>query len=332
MAIRNLKQSELRVIIEQSLRDCGWNFFTEQKTHPHQIHAFNEINSLPLKLYIRNCTHGGGAKRPKDEFRIQITGAKLEIDPTRINLLLGWHSGYSLFVGWDLFYHVNQRSKSPSMQVKEAILEQAVSNEFAIQKKSNDEIVVAFQPTFLTEYAQQRDLIHGIVRNNRDLKILENISSFSKFETKFTIEKVSNKERRLAFRQILQRTRDASFSKRVLNAYGSKCAMCGIQLRLVDAAHIVPVAIDGSTDETSNGIALCALHHRAFDNGFVSFNEKFRIQVSNQMLKNLKFENMDGGLNRFKGNLRSAILLPPEPSLRPKKKYIQQARQIRGWT
>lgn len=59
--------------------------------------------------------------------------------------------------------------------------------------------------------------------------------------------------------------RDASFGKSVVEAYGSKCAMCGLNHGLVSGAHILPVSAVGSIDQPINGVALCENHHRAFD-------------------------------------------------------------------
>jgi hypothetical protein len=59
--------------------------------------------------------------------------------------------------------------------------------------------------------------------------------------------------------------RDRRFSRRVVNAYGGGCAMCGLSVGLVQGAHIYPVAAPGSYDEVWNGLALCGNHHLAFD-------------------------------------------------------------------
>lgn len=59
--------------------------------------------------------------------------------------------------------------------------------------------------------------------------------------------------------------RDARFSRRVIIAYNARCAMCGLDADLVQAAHIYPAAAPGSHDEPWNGIALCPNHHLAFD-------------------------------------------------------------------
>ncbi len=59
--------------------------------------------------------------------------------------------------------------------------------------------------------------------------------------------------------------RDARFARSVLEAYGARCAMCGLNMGLVVGAHILPASVLGSSDVATNGLALCENHHRAFD-------------------------------------------------------------------
>ncbi|MBC7592367.1 MAG: HNH endonuclease [Kineosporiaceae bacterium] len=66
-------------------------------------------------------------------------------------------------------------------------------------------------------------------------------------------------------RTVTSLVRDSKFSGAVLDAYARRCAMCGLGLGLVQGAHIYPASAPGSRDETSNGLALCANHHLAFD-------------------------------------------------------------------
>jgi putative restriction endonuclease len=69
-----------------------------------------------------------------------------------------------------------------------------------------------------------------------------------------------------------RRPRDPRFRKAVLTAYGYRCAVCGLGLRLgpqsvaLDAAHIRWHAA-GGPDEVTNGLCLCVLHHKLFDLG-----------------------------------------------------------------
>lgn len=71
---------------------------------------------------------------------------------------------------------------------------------------------------------------------------------------------------------IRTRRRDPSFRERVLRAYGYRCCVCGFDLRIgnvsagLEAAHIQWFQAEGP-DVESNGLALCALHHKIFDLG-----------------------------------------------------------------
>ncbi|MGN6245743.1 MAG: HNH endonuclease [Motilibacteraceae bacterium] len=81
--------------------------------------------------------------------------------------------------------------------------------------------------------------------------------------------------------------RDARFSRRVLDAYDRRCAMCGLGLSLVQGAHIYPASAPGSPDEPWNGISLCANHHAAFDRHLVAVEPEthrivFRDDVAQQ--------------------------------------------------
>ena len=82
---------------------------------------------------------------------------------------------------------------------------------------------------------------------------------------------------------------DLTFRRAVLDAYDHRCAVCGLDLRIadtplgLDAAHI-RWHTAGGPDDTSNGLALCALHHHTFDRGAIglerSSSEDFRVVVS----------------------------------------------------
>ncbi|MBU3738247.1 MAG: restriction endonuclease [Rhodoferax sp.] len=68
------------------------------------------------------------------------------------------------------------------------------------------------------------------------------------------------------------RRRDPAFRERVLRAYEYRCCVCGFDLRIgnvsagLEAAHIQWFTADGPDVET-NGMAMCALHHKIFDLG-----------------------------------------------------------------
>ena len=70
--------------------------------------------------------------------------------------------------------------------------------------------------------------------------------------------------------------RDARFGRQVVAAYDGLCAMCEIDLDLVQGAHIYPASAPFSPDKTWNGLSLCANHHLAFDRHMVWVNPSDR--------------------------------------------------------
>ncbi len=82
-----------------------------------------------------------------------------------------------------------------------------------------------------------------------------------------------------------RRLHQRAFRERVLDAYQSQCAFCRLRKApLLDAAHIRPDA-EGGEPVISNGIALCKLHHAAFDRHFVAVEPStYRILVQPHIL------------------------------------------------
>jgi putative restriction endonuclease len=82
-----------------------------------------------------------------------------------------------------------------------------------------------------------------------------------------------------------KKSRDPNFRDRVLKAYGDQCAVCGVRMQILraplglEAAHVRWVAFDGP-DDVTNGVALCALHHKAFDLGAFTIEPGGRLLIS----------------------------------------------------
>jgi putative restriction endonuclease len=90
-------------------------------------------------------------------------------------------------------------------------------------------------------------------------------------------------ERRYAVRQTRVRLHQARFRGRVVPAYSSQCAICRLkELRLLDAAHILG-DVEGGEPAISNGLSLCAIHHRAFDQNLVGVSPDYIVHVSRRL-------------------------------------------------
>lgn len=88
-----------------------------------------------------------------------------------------------------------------------------------------------------------------------------------------------------AVRSVRVRRAQSLFRATVLASYDFACAISGISVpALLDAGHIIPWANDPSRRiDPRNGIALSALHERAFDRGLITISEDLRVVVSGRL-------------------------------------------------
>jgi len=86
-------------------------------------------------------------------------------------------------------------------------------------------------------------------------------------------------------RSTQKKARDPQFRVNVLRAYDFQCAICGFDLKLdarplgLEAAHIRWRQANGP-DDISNGISLCALHHKMLDKGAIHISADLRLFVA----------------------------------------------------
>jgi putative restriction endonuclease len=83
-----------------------------------------------------------------------------------------------------------------------------------------------------------------------------------------------------------RRLHQQAFREQVLDAYREQCAICHLRHQeLLDAAHIVADAEDEGDPVVSNGLALCKLHHAAFDSFFLTVRPDYTIEVRRSILE-----------------------------------------------
>ncbi|WP_408959424.1 HNH endonuclease [Natrinema sp. 74] len=130
------------------------------------------------------------------------------------------------------------------------------------------------------------------------------------------------------FNKTQRRARDSAFTEAVRDAYDERCAVCGSKRVSpagnpeVEAAHIYPKSMNGR-DHVQNGIALCKLHHWAFDCGWISLSDDYEILV--------KDESGLDGYDEFSPLEEDRIRLPEEDDKRPHPKFLAEHRQMNGF-
>ena len=122
-----------------------------------------------------------------------------------------------------------------------------------------------------------------------------------------------------SFRETRIRVHQARFRGMVLPAYESQCAICRLkEERLLDAAHIIPDSDPDGAAAIHNGLSLCSIHHRAFDEDLVGISPDYEVRVAERLL-----DDHDGPmLDLLKTFHRRSLLLPSRTNHRPSQEHL----------
>lgn len=319
-----------RAILE-AISECGAVGFPVQSSsaHPRVYLVAHSSRQTSLWVYCWNLTHGGRKSLP-DEYRIQMTTVEspLPMNPDGHTLLLGYEPDHEVFAGFDLERHRTFTSGSPSVQVSIPTLNDCLQDGLAFQTKSNDDIAIGVRSDHLLFYCQNARELHRLGDDSKYLETAELAVKAQEFN-ELEIQELPE-QRQLVIRETARWSRSSTFTKQVLNAYDNRCAVTRRKLRLVDAAHILPVkAGDQSIDTVRNGIALSPTFHRAFDRGLIYLDESMFMRLNSSAADDLARQGLDTGINSFTAHL-GKIHLPYDSAQHPDPYYIRLANSYRG--
>jgi putative restriction endonuclease len=92
-------------------------------------------------------------------------------------------------------------------------------------------------------------------------------------------------ERKYAVRETRVRLHQGRFRALVLQAYRDRCTICRLrELRLLDAAHIVQDVDPKGLAEIPNGLSLCSIHHRAYDQDLVGVSPDYEVHLAPRLI------------------------------------------------
>ena len=290
-------------------------------------------------VFLWTVTGGGGGPevRSENERRIQLTGVEGLRQGARGRIILGgWSPEFGVYVFWDARRHVQFSENSPSLQVGASTLEEASHIGIATQvrpSREGTEVVVAVHPDSLLWYVHQGEPLHDTEDAATD--VAELIDPTPEVEDSILNSDATpdGAVRRRRLVETMQLYREGRFRPAVLRAYRYRCAMCGYSLKLVDSAHIIPVADPRSNDHVTNGIALCKLHHGAFDTALIGVKSDYSIIVNPERIANLTTLDRVHGLEDFTArlDLPKSITLPRVPDMRPNREFLVTGLQARHW-
>ncbi len=121
----------------------------------------------------------------------------------------------------------------------------------------------------------------------------------------------------------LVRLHQASFRHRVLQAYRARCAVCRLShTELLDAAHIVPDCDPMGRPSVTNGLALCKLHHAAFDRHFLGIRPDLTVELRRDVLEEVDGPMLTHGLQEF--HQKKLLVVPDSPNLKPGAEFLEE--------
>jgi len=133
------------------------------------------------------------------------------------------------------------------------------------------------------EFFQNREAL--IFESERILADKENQTIENKYKELFT--DIANLKGETRLREVKTRVNQSFFRKLIMVSYDYTCCITGIkQPDLLIASHIRPWGIDVENRlNPCNGLALNALHDKAFDNGLITITTDYHIKISSILLK-----------------------------------------------
>lgn len=126
--------------------------------------------------------------------------------------------------------------------------------------------------------------------------------------------------RRYATREAHYRLHQHRFRENVLRAYSRRCAVCRLrETTLLQAAHIIEDRDPLGSAAVVNGIALCAIHHLAYDRNLLGIAPDGVVHIATRLL-----EEIDGPMLRIglQGFHQASINLPRDRRDRPDPKRL----------
>jgi putative restriction endonuclease len=129
--------------------------------------------------------------------------------------------------------------------------------------------------------------------------------------------------RRYATRLAVVRLHQAGFRQRVLSAYRKSCTVCSLKHpELLDAAHII-----GDKEETgelavSNGLAMCKIHHAAFDRNILGIRPDHVVEIRGDILRETDGPMLKHGLQEL--HWSELAVLPARATDQPDAQRLEQ--------
>ncbi|MFD6858151.1 HNH endonuclease [Rhodococcus sp. NPDC060090] len=127
--------------------------------------------------------------------------------------------------------------------------------------------------------------------------------------------------RRYVMAETKRRLHQPVFRATVMRAYETRCTVCALgHGELLDAAHIVPDSDDGGIAAVTNGLAMCKIHHAAYDVHILGITPDLVVEIRKDLLDEIDGPMLEHGLKERHG--QKLMVVPPARGDRPDRELL----------
>ena len=332
------KIRNLYYFLYDSIAKYSVDFSFELRDNPSIV----RLNGRRYSIHI-SYIHDSGKTRKDDELRKQVSRGVRDYQENRLQdgcsvAFIGVNADMSVFVAWDPTHVLSlQAETTASVYAKQFQIDDVKSQSkfisvypFQSQFLREERRTIAMPTQALGYYLENLTDLHRLPEDDSIVEqMLRNYRESSSVEGQFPVEVPVGSERLRFVHTSRSYRRDPIFRSSVLSAYGYQCCICSRQLGIVEAAHIIPYSEDESSNEVSNGLALCVEHHNLYDGGLLLPGPGQEIYYNRLRAEYLCDTNQDRGLEGVREYSNKSFAIPDDKRLQPKDSYLEKGMVIR---
>ncbi len=334
-----LHSSLLYHFVRDSLGSYSEDFRIIERENPTLVRLNGRTYSVRVS-YV----HDSGNTRPnEDEVRIQISRNSIETQRDRNQAgthvaFIGFFDGGRAFVGWDPRHVFSLQARTVvsvyarRSQQRTVTDSQAAVHQFRSRFLTRPSFAIALPASALGFYLENIDGFHSLSSKDAIVNLVNS-------ETSAFAHGQIGRSDILIIKDGLQRhkfeytrkayPRDPKFTESVLAAYQHTCCVCGRQLGIVQAAHIIPHSEPDSPNTVQNGLALCVEHHRLYDDALLLPGPHSRLTLNRGRAEYLRLTNQGKGLESIEKLDGHFYQPPPSVEQGPCAEYLERGLAIR---
>lgn len=328
----------LHFYVRDSLRGFSENFVPLQGENPFRF----RLNETPYSVHISFVHDSGESRVNEDETRIQISRTQIDLQRDRQGAgdsvaFVGFFEDGEVFVGWDPQHVFSLRARTAvsiyarqSMQNNVGLYKTAV-HEFNSRRLGRTSRAIALPKAALGFYLENVNRFHSLESEAQIADVLDLIGSDldKDGDVRVVIDSGAPHVREKFELTRVAYKRDPKFRVRVLEAYENRCCVCGTQLGIIQAAHIVPHALPECTDDVTNGLAMCPNHHRLYDDGLLLPSPGRLLRINEARAQYLTASGRSDGLEEVRRFHEKQFFFPECLELHPSEANLEKGYDVR---